>query len=323
MFGPSTPTVRDCFTSPTSRAGTGRDGTNSCLAPLENWVLRSWSAQGCCPTVEPPPMAIAHRPSGTTFALHQEGIAPELTVDHGSRSSQEVQLHTLSRAVDDETAYGGLSVKIDAGSHSVLDSRPRLVDPASGSVFLRLLPHHLSRLHPAELRGDFVPCNGDPSSPYQFPLLRGAGPVDVTLQGGMTPTDASAGVVFESAGSQWSRSWWRWIAYALTPFGWVNHPTPEFIRKHTRQHLEEDLLASLSLAPSCGTSPPENFRVAEDWLARELGLPHRSGESVEWRYDWGSVGLTYEPRDGAAEVYILWEPLHSELLAEMEERIGG
>ena len=98
-------------------------------------------------------------------------------------------------------------VKIDAGSHGVLECPPRLVDAASGSVYLRLVPFHLSRLHPQELRGDFVPCNGDASSPYQFPLLRGASPVDVTLRGGMSPSDVSAGLIFESAGSQWSRSW--------------------------------------------------------------------------------------------------------------------
>jgi hypothetical protein len=212
-------------------------------------------------------------------------------------------------------------VKIDAGAHGVLKSPPSLVDAASGSVYLRLVPLHLSRLHPPDLRGDFVPCNGDASSPYQFPLLRGASPVDITLRRGMRPSQVSAGVIFESAGSQWSRSWWRWIAYALTPFGWVHHPTPQFFRKQTRQHAEEDLLASLSLAPSCGTSPQENFRVAEDWLVGELGPPDRSGDSREWRYEWGSVLLTYEPRDGAAEAHILWEPLHSELLAEMRERI--
>lgn len=133
-------------------------------------------------------------------------------------------------------------VKIDAGSHGVLESLPRLVDVASGSVYLRLVPHHLSRLHPPDLRGDFVPCNRDASSPYGFPLLRGTSPVDVTLRGGMRPSDVSAGVIFESAGSQWSRSWWRWIAYALTPFGWAMFATPEFIRKQAG-HVEEDLLA--------------------------------------------------------------------------------
>jgi hypothetical protein len=101
----------------------------------------------------------------------------------------------------------------------------------------------------------------------------------------------------------------------------VNHPTPEFIRKQTRQHAEEDLLASLSLAPSCGTTPKENFRAAEDWLLRELGSPQRSRDVREWRYEWGSVGLAYEPRDGSAEVDILWEPPHSELVDEIEMRL--
>jgi hypothetical protein len=60
-------------------------------------------------------------------------------------------------------------VRIDAGSHGVIESLPRLVDAASGSVYLRLVPHHLSRLHPPDLRGDFVPCNRDASSSYEFP----------------------------------------------------------------------------------------------------------------------------------------------------------
>jgi hypothetical protein len=127
-------------------------------------------------------------------------------------------------------------------------------------------------------------------------------------------------VVFESAGSQWSRSSWRWIAHALTPFGWVD-PTPQFIRKHTRLFAKEHLLASLSLRPICGTDERENFRVAEDWLVEELGPPHHSGDSREWHYDWGSVHPAYEPRDGAAEAYVLWEPLHSELMAEAELRL--
>lgn len=211
-------------------------------------------------------------------------------------------------------------MKIDAGLHGVLESPPRLIDPVSGSVHLRLVPLHLSRLHPPDLRGDFVPCNGDASSPYEFPLLRGASPVDVTLRGGMRPSDVSAGVVFESVGSQWSRSWWRWIAYALAPFGWVRHPTPQFIRKRI-DLAEEDLLTSLSLAPSCGTTVEENFRAAEDWLVSELGSPHVAGDSREWHYEWGSVVLAYEVRDGAAEAYVVWEPLHSELLAETRRRL--
>jgi hypothetical protein len=84
---------------------------------------------------------------------------------------------------------------------------------------------------------------------------------------------------------------------------------------------EDDLLASLSLAPSCGTSAEENFGAAEDWLVFELGPPHVAGDSREWHYEWGSVVLAYEIRDGAAEAYVVWEPLHSELLAEMRERL--
>ena len=216
-------------------------------------------------------------------------------------------------------------MKIDAGSHGMLESLPRLIDPSTGSVYLRLVPVYLSRLHPPELRGDFVPCGRDPRSPYEFPFLRGASPVDVDLRGGMTPAEVSAGLTFENAGSQWSRSWWRWIADALTPFGWVLHPTPQFIRKQTRGRGSEHLLASLGLMPSCGGSTEENYRVAEEWLVRELGAPHLTGdrELQQWRYEWGSVGLYYEIRDGFAEVFALWEPFSSELDAEIRGQLGS
>jgi hypothetical protein len=212
-------------------------------------------------------------------------------------------------------------MRIDAGSHGVLESPSRLIDAASGSVHLRLVPLHLSRLHPPDLRGDFVPCDGDPSSPYESPLLRGASPVDVTLRGGLRPSEVSAGLVFEPAGDLWSISQWRWIACALTPFGWVRHPSPQFIRGRTDLTAEDDLLASLSLAPSCGTSREEDFHAAEDWLVSELGPPHDAGDSREWHYEWGSVVLAFEIRDGAAQAYISWEPLHSELRAETRERL--
>jgi hypothetical protein len=101
----------------------------------------------------------------------------------------------------------------------------------------------------------------------------------------------------------------------------VRHPTPKFIRKRTDLMAEDDLLASLSLAPSCGTNRDENFRAAEDWLVSELGPPHVAGDSREWHYEWGSVVLAYEIRDGAAEAYVVWEPLHSELQAAIQRRL--
>jgi hypothetical protein len=142
-------------------------------------------------------------------------LSTDVTVPHADRF-QQGPVRPPRRPGD--SGFGG---KIDAGSHGVLESPPRLVDAASGSVYLRLVPFHLFRLHPPDLRGDFVPCNGDASSAYQFPLPGVASPVDVTLRAGMRPSNVSAGVIFESARSQWSRSGWGWIAYALTPFGWA------------------------------------------------------------------------------------------------------
>ncbi len=67
-------------------------------------------------------------------------------------------------------------------------------------------------------------------------------------------------------------------------------------------------------------SARENFRGAEDWLVSESGPP-ATGDWREWHYEWGRVGLAYEPRDGAAEAYVEWEPLHSQLIAEMQRRL--
>lgn len=247
-------------------------------------------------------------------------------VHHGSRYFDRGQPQSpighLRRSLRVDGSF--LGMRIDAGSHGMLEALPRLVDPTSGSIFLKLVPVFLSRLHPPELRGEFVPCGGDPQSPFEFPLLRGASPVDVELRGGMTPSEVSAGLPFEYAGSQWSRSWWRWIATALTPFGWVMHATPQFMHQG-RGKESEPRLALLELPLDCGGSWEPNDHVACEWLVRELGEPHEVGErdSRRWRYEWGSVWLHHEPRDGRPEAGISWEPFSSEMTAEIEERLGS
>jgi hypothetical protein len=92
----------------------------------------------------------------------------------------------------------------------------------------------------------------------------------------MRPSEVSAGVIFESAGSQWSRSWWRWIAYALTPFGWAMQATPEFIRKRTGHFVKEALtrisspptsrpFAGLSMRPASRTELHATEGDLEGW----------------------------------------------------------
>lgn len=195
---------------------------------------------------------------------------------------------------------------VKAGEFGTLSSPYRLIDPESGTVLLRLLPMHLDRLHRPSRRSAYVPCGGDPASPYAFPLLKNTSPVDVLLRGGVSPRRASAGIKFEPAGDFEGRAWWRWIAYALTPFGWVFHPTPDFRMCRWRQRLE-----SLSLPPSCA-SPDESFAKGAAWLEHELGTPHEEvpgppeARRRAWTYEWGRVDLWHEPRDGAAEVVIRW-----------------
>ena len=201
-------------------------------------------------------------------------------------------------------------VRIDAGAHGVLSSPESLIDGNSGEVVLRLFPVHLQRLHPAERRGSYVPCGGDSLSPYTAPLLLEAPPVDVMLRPALMPHEVAGGLAFEPAGDFEGRAWWRWIAAALTPFGWVLHPTPHFTI--TSPHsLEDGRLTAVRLSPSC-ESAVDAFAEAERWLVSELGAPHMSrGRRIhkrvrEWRYDWGRVYLWHEPRDGEAEVVISW-----------------
>ena len=198
-------------------------------------------------------------------------------------------------------------MQVDAGEHGVLHSPSRLIDPHTGEVLLRFLRTHLPRLHPPEMRSPFVPCEGGSASQYLSPLLKGATPIDVTLRPGMVPGQVAGGIEFEPAGDFQHRSWWRWIANALTPFGWVAHPTPHF-------HMtgEEHHLSAVTLVPSCVPSV-EGFAAAETWLGNELGQPHVSrgrrllSRSRRWEFQWGQVVLCHETRDGAAEVAISWE----------------
>jgi hypothetical protein len=178
-----------------------------------------------------------------------------------------------------------------------------LIDHDTGVVWLRLVPFHLERLHgpyPAEApRGDAARLAGLP-----FPLKLDARPLDVHLHHGMS--EAAAGLGEDR----------QWHAYALTPFGWVSFPTPEFRRGR---------LVALALQPHVTRSTLETYATAATWLRGELGSPHRrKGRPpivhrnedplhwkslpgrMEWTFRWGAVRLGFDVRDNETELAIHW-----------------
>jgi len=174
------------------------------------------------------------------------------------------------------------------------DTPSRLIDRTDGTVLLRLVPFYLARLHGSDDRADPDHVLGLP-----FPFLRAAKDIDVVLRHGMTTAAiAEFGGGFEPNSSLGATSWWRWASYALTPFGWVAHPTPFFT---------DGRLSSVSLRRHGGT-PEENFAAIDDWMRREIGAPAAPIEprSRSWTFCWGAVALAFEPRDGDAELGIWW-----------------
>ncbi len=194
-------------------------------------------------------------------------------------------------------------MRVDAGEHGILESPERLIDPQSGEVCLRLWRTHLQRMHAPELRGSYVPCGGDPDSPFTFPLLKGSQPVEVTLRGGMSLLEVSAGIEFEPATTEWTgQVGWRWIAAALTPWGWDQHPIATFNIGEIR------LLRALDLSPSC-FAPPDAFSQADALLTHELGDPHYAQNQPmtrKWWYQWGEVRLGQAFDGSGAQVVVEW-----------------
>lgn len=163
-------------------------------------------------------------------------------------------------------------------------------------MLLRLVPFYLGRLHGDEDRAD--PDHVRFGLP--FPFLRNTATVDLVLRAGVTPAAiAASGGGFEANSSLGRTSWWRWASYALTPFGWVPHPTPFFM---------DGMLSSISLRRHGGT-PDENFAAMDDWLRSEIGAPAAPlvAQSRSWTFGWGAVALAFEARDGEAELGIAWD----------------
>ena len=159
----------------------------------------------------------------------------------------------------------------------------RFIDVDTGWVMLRITPMHLTRLHgpwPKDLvrQQDVAIKAGE-----AFPLLPGASPVDMTLCPGMTPDELEMGTVFEPNSSLGDTSWYRWLAYIGTPFGWANDATPFF---------EEGRLVSLKINPP-GEIYETGFERMAAYLLGVLGPPARDDKMKQWTFPWGEVQMYY------------------------------
>jgi hypothetical protein len=177
------------------------------------------------------------------------------------------------------------------------------LDATHGLVLLRLIPFHLDRLHGPDISGDRT--NADHLGfDLPFPFLRDAAPIDLSLRAGITPAAiARKGGGFERNSSLGATSWWRWASYALTPFGWVPFPVAFF---------NDGALSGLSLRPH-GGSREKNFLAMRSWLDQEIGEATSGAAEgpVLWKFAWGTVTLSFEPRDDQAQLRVAWDALQS------------
>ena len=184
-----------------------------------------------------------------------------------------------------------------------------LIDPVTGAVTLRLVPHHLERLHGAYPKGS-TPTEDAKTLGLPFPFLPNARPIDLLLRGGMTPGQIGSRGGFEKNSSDGTTRWWRWAAYASTPFGWVDLITPFFKTEGIWSRLfRRDRLSVLTFQ-RLGRDAQASFDAMEAWLRQELGSPSeaapaRTGKRT-WTFPWGSVDLYREPRDGDAAMAVRW-----------------
>ncbi|MCO5297743.1 MAG: hypothetical protein M9921_12880 [Fimbriimonadaceae bacterium] len=185
-----------------------------------------------------------------------------------------------------------------------------MIDAETGEVELVLVPFHLKRLH-GPLVGDLEGTGGPAGLP--FPLLPNADPIVLRLRPGMTPDEIAMVSPFEPNSSLGNESWWRWHAYAWTPFGWSPWPTPHFYGGH---------LGYLGLDGSDGPTAHSRMRAMLDYGEREFGEPGeglrvgwfrsrkaRPGETpgaYVWKREWGSVVIGLEPRDHQPVLGVKW-----------------
>jgi hypothetical protein len=165
-------------------------------------------------------------------------------------------------------------------------------------MLLRLVPFYLDRLHGPDVRGERADSD-HVRFDLPFPFLRDAEPIDVVLGPGMTPAAiAKNGGGFEPNSSLGATSWWRWASYAITPFGWVAFPVAYFTN---------GVLSEVSLGRH-GSTPERNFEATKTWLRQEIGAPPTvpSADSMLWTFRWGTMTLSFEPRDGTAQLRVAW-----------------
>lgn len=185
---------------------------------------------------------------------------------------------------------------------------PPLIDPVTGIVTLRLAPFHLDRLY-GPLPVETIPRDAR----LPFPFLQDAAPVDVSLQGGMSPKDMRTPFEFRNSGSLDRNSWWSWAAFALTPLGWSRWPTPFFTDGKLTQ-IQLDIVADSDDASFDAMA--QYMEATFGWLCqRTLGRagwgPFRypteaSRRVIRAALPWGTVSAYYEGRDFSAQLRVTW-----------------
>lgn len=191
-----------------------------------------------------------------------------------------------------------------------MDRPAHLIDPTTGDVVLCLLTFHLDRIH-----GPYCGNHEDQASQagLPFPLLTDADPIQLTVRPGMTPQEISSLSPIEPNSSLGNCSWWRWHAYAWTPFGWSLWPTPTFKRGRL-SNLSFDVhdggsvdsrLSALRVYVEDELGPPDET-LHKGWFA-SLRSPNRGQPSgFKWNRTWGQVTVWLEPRDGEPQLSISW-----------------
>lgn len=186
---------------------------------------------------------------------------------------------------------------------------PALFDPETGVVELLLVPTYLERINGPWRWG--TPSFEPTDLTRHFPFLPESEPTIVRLRPLMDHQELARQLPIERAGDLGSRTWWRWHAYAQTPFGWVQHPTPTFT---------DMKLTGLSLRPHAPDSREERLQTLVDYIESLLGPPDTvEGMSFlgfqvgdgkpshyRWKRPWGRVTCFIEPRDLDAVLSIGW-----------------
>lgn len=179
----------------------------------------------------------------------------------------------------------------------------------TGIVELLLVPIYLKRIHGPWRWGS--PSFDPDDVAKAFPFLPDSEPIIVRLWPLMHHHDLASQTPIESAGGMGNATWWRWHAYAHTPFGWVQHPTP---------HFTDMRLTGLSLRPHYPESREERLDVITDYVESLIGPPDVSELQSyfkfrakddrptrhRWKRSWGRVTCFLEDRDIAPVLSFGW-----------------